>query len=299
MLDGSTDLSLGKIHIDVIHAGVVTVVSAPSVDELAEVLGTHIETVDFVGDIHQDLRTFTGLGILENDIIIIPGMTDVIKMDVDCIADIDDTDFRTHLLCHDDGIGFCAGGGAEARNGACYNVSGRKPHAFDRLCTDHNGKSGVNTAGDTDDAVIQPGIFHAFHQTGDLNVDHALTIGRNILCQSRQMRVLGEVTGQFGNDFFPAEGDGTMIIGTVKGAVLDPHIGKVIHVQLCHGKRVFFLLICQNHAVFCHEAKPGENLVRCGFALVGRGADHTRKGALGLVLYGSFRFVPAAYSHGK
>ena len=145
--------------------------------------------------------------------------------------------------------------------------------------------------------MVQAGIFHTFNQTGDLDVDHPLAIGRNILCQCGQMRVLGEVTGQFCDNLFPAEGDGAMIVGTVKGSVLDAHIGKIIDVELRYGKRILFLFVCQDHAVFRHEAEAGEHLVGGGFTLVGRCADHTGQGAFRLILHGSFCFGTAAYGH--
>ena len=196
--DVRANLSLGQTHIDVVHAGMVAVIGAPAVDELAEILGTDVKAVELIGDIHEHLRALARLRVLEGDGVIVMRMTDIVKVLVDALADVDNADFRADLLGDDDGVGLGAGGGAEAGHSAGDDVRRGQPQLLDRHRADHDGKRGVHAAGDTDDAVVKSGVLHTLDKAGDLNVEHTLAVRGQIGLVRGQMRVLAVAAGQFG-----------------------------------------------------------------------------------------------------
>ena len=68
------------------------------------------------------------------------------------------------------------------------DVRARKPHFLHGHGADHDGKSGVHTAGDAYDAVIEPCVLHALYKAGDLDIKHTLAVGGQILCLFGQVR---------------------------------------------------------------------------------------------------------------
>ena len=78
--------------VDTIHAHVVTIVGSPSQSEFREVTGAYDETAKLVGEIHEDLRTLTGLTIFVSDIMHLHVMSDVLEVLCDALGDADLTD---------------------------------------------------------------------------------------------------------------------------------------------------------------------------------------------------------------
>ena len=71
---------------------------------------------------------------------------------------------------------------------------------------DHDGKSGVHTAGDANYAVVKPCVLHALYKAGDLDIKHTLAVGGQILCLFRQVRVLLVSAGEGGVSSSPPHG---------------------------------------------------------------------------------------------
>ena len=178
--DIGTHLGLRKTEVYVIHAGVVAVVGAPAVNELAEIFRADVQAVDLVGDIHENLGAFPGLCVFKGDGIIIVCVADIVKVLVDGLADINHTILGAELLGDNDGVGLGTGRGAEAGERAGDDVGGRKTHLLDRHGADHDGEGRIHTAGDADDTVVEMGILHAFDKAGNLDVQHAAAIGRKL-----------------------------------------------------------------------------------------------------------------------
>lgn len=86
----------------------VAVVGAPAVNELAEVLGADVKAVDLVGDIHEYLRALARLSVLKSDGVVVVRMSDIVKVLVNALTDIDYADLSADLLGNDDGVGLCA-----------------------------------------------------------------------------------------------------------------------------------------------------------------------------------------------
>lgn len=69
---------------------------------------TDVKAVELIGDIHEHLRALARLRVLEGDGVIVMRMTDIVKVLVDALADVDNADFRADLLGDDDGVGLGA-----------------------------------------------------------------------------------------------------------------------------------------------------------------------------------------------
>ena len=220
----------------------VAVIGAPAVDELAEILGADVKAVELIGDIHEHLRALARLRVLEGDGVIVMRMTDIVKVLVDALADVDNADFRADLLGDDDGVGLGAGGGAEAGHSAGDDVRRGQPQLLDRHRADHDGKRGVHAAGDTDDAVVKSGVLHTLDKAGDLNVEHTLAVRGQIGLVRGQMRVLAVAAGQFGLDRLAAPDRFVILVGIeVKIVALAAGIDDVLDVELSDGHAVLAL----------------------------------------------------------
>ena len=135
-----TDLGFCQTEVDVVHARMITVVGTPAVNVLAEILGADIQTVGLVGDVHQNLRAFAGLGVFIGDRIIILCVPDILKMLQNRLADIDDAHFSAELPGHNDSVVFGAGGRSETGHRTGNHVFRRKAKLFHGHGTDQNGE---------------------------------------------------------------------------------------------------------------------------------------------------------------
>ena len=277
-----TDLGLGQAQIYVVHAGMVAVIGAPAVDELAEVLGAHIQAVDLVGDVHEHLGALSGLGVFKGDAVIVMGVADVVKMLVDGLADINDPDLRAALLGHDDGVGLGAGGSAEAGQGAGHHVRGGQAHALHGHGADHDGQGGVGTAGDAHYAVVKPGVLHALHKAGNLNVQHTAAVVRKLRRVGRQMGMHPVDPAELRLLLLRAEVDQLVgAVAQVKAAGGPAQVHHVLHVKLGDDKAVLLFGPGQNGAVFGGHAEAGEHIVRAALALAGGRHEHAAFEAAG------------------
>ena len=108
MRNRGSDLGLGHPYVDIVHAGVVSVICAPAVHIFAKILCPDIETIAFVRQIHQHLGTFSRLGVFKSNGVVVSRMSYIVEMHVDRVAYIDDSHICAELLCNYDSIGFGA-----------------------------------------------------------------------------------------------------------------------------------------------------------------------------------------------
>ena len=286
------NLRLCQAEVDVIVAGMVAIEGAPAVHELAEILCADVKAVDLVGDIQQHLSTLTRLRVFKGDGIVVMRVADIVKVLVNRLADVDDANLRAELLRHYDSVGLRAGGGAEAGHGAGHDVRRGQAHALDGHGADHDGKRGIHAAGNADNAVVKMRILHALDKAGHLNVQNALTVGRNILRPRGQMRML-DVLAREGRllKLAAPEGRAKLLRLKVKAAGAAAQVQKKVHVYLRHGHAVRPLILRKHHAVFTDEAQAGADVVRGALTFSGGGKDKAAGEALRLIARGKQRVV--------
>ena len=78
---------LGDTGVDAVHGHLVAVVSTPAECEFAQVTRTDHDSVQFIGEVHQDERTHAGLRVLIGRIVDIHVMTDIVQVLGRYIAD--------------------------------------------------------------------------------------------------------------------------------------------------------------------------------------------------------------------
>ena len=269
--------NLGFRHADVhiVHGGVVTVVGAPPVNILRQILRAHIQTVDLVGNVHQDHGAHSRLGIFKGDGVIVMGVADVVKVLIYTLADVNHAHFASPLLCHHHGVALGAAGGTEAGHGHGDHVLAGQAHPPDGQGTDHHGQGGVHPAGDAHHAVVQRGVFHPLHKAGYLHVDLPLAIGGQILLLFRQVWV--PQIGPRQVCFIELAAPNYAIVGfapAVKAASGSSHVQHGAHVNLRHGERSAVLVFCQHSAVFRHCAQAGIHIVGGGLTSARRRENH-------------------------
>ena len=290
--DVCAHLGLGQAKVHVVHAGMVAVIGAPAVDKLAEILGADVKAVDLIGDVHEHLRALTRLRVLKGNGVIVMRVADIVKVLVDGLADVDNANLRADLLGDDDGVGLGAGRGAEAGQSAGDDVRARKPHFLHGHGADHDGKSGVHTAGDADYAVVKPCVLHALYKAGDLDIKHALAVGRQILCLFGQVRVLLVGAGEGGVLKLAApRADVVRIIAHVEAALRAAEVYHVLNVYLADGKAVFLLVGGEDDTVFGDHAQTGIDILGSALALAGRGHDDAAAQLLRLIAQVQLRLI--------
>ena len=113
---------LGDGAVYAVHGHVVAVVGGPAQGQLAEVAGSDDQPPPLIGQVHQYLSALPGLAVLEGDRQVLHGLTDVPEMDPHRLADVHRAEMGADALGQHLGVGFGAGGGAEARHGDGQNV---------------------------------------------------------------------------------------------------------------------------------------------------------------------------------
>ena len=261
----------------------VAVVCAPAVNKLAEILRAHVEAVDLVGNVHENLGAFTGLGILKGDGVIVVSVADVVKVLIHGLADVNYADFGADLLGNNDGVGFCTGRGAEAGERAGNDVGGRKAHLLDRHRADHDGEGGIHTAGDADDTAVEVGILHALDKAGNLDVQHAAAIGRELFSRFRKMGMHGVGAGEGSLLKVSAPAEAEIVRGGVE-AVQRPAQGHhVLHVNFGNRKASRLFFGRKEFPVLRHQAEPREDTVCAALALAGSRQYHAAGKLPGLI----------------
>ena len=98
------DKGLGHAGIHTIHRHVVTIIGSPSQCQFREVSRTNDDGIFLVCYIHQDLRTFTGLGILVGHIMHLLIMAYILKMLGHSLGNTDFTDSHAQCLHQFNGV---------------------------------------------------------------------------------------------------------------------------------------------------------------------------------------------------
>ena len=137
------------------------------------------------------------------------GMTDVVKVLIYSLADVNHANFGADLLGDDNGVGLRPGRSAEAGERAGDDIGSRQAHLLDGHRADHDSESGIHSAGDADHTVVKMCILHAFDKAGDLDIQHTAAISRELIARFRKvgMHEISPGEGGFGEVFTPAEAE--------------------------------------------------------------------------------------------
>ena len=111
--DEGPDQGLGDAGVDPVHRHMVAVVGAPAEGEFAEVAGADDEAAFGVGDVHQDLRALTRLGVLISNVLGDAVVPDVTEMPLDGFRDGNLAGGDAQPGHQVDRVVFRAGGGPE------------------------------------------------------------------------------------------------------------------------------------------------------------------------------------------
>ena len=131
-----TDQGLGNRPIDTIHGHVVAVIGSPSQGKLRHVSGSNYQASHLIGDIHENLGSFSGLAVLIGHIMFVHIMADIFKMVCHRLPDINFAEFCPHLSGQGAGIIISPVCGPEAGHGyAMYAGPGdpeavKSPHSY-------------------------------------------------------------------------------------------------------------------------------------------------------------------------
>src|SRR5699024_8796139 len=117
VLHDGADHGLGEAGVYVVVGDLVAVVGAPAVGLLGEVLRADVEAVHLVGDVEQHHRALAGLGVLEDDAVVVKVVAYGLEVLFDALADGDYPQLRAQALGYGDGVVLGAVRRAEAGHG--------------------------------------------------------------------------------------------------------------------------------------------------------------------------------------
>ncbi len=153
----------------------VPVVGAPSQCQLRQVTGTDHNAIDFVGQVHQDLRPLSGLPVLIGDVMHRFILPDIGKMLEDTCRNGYFHPGHTQQFHQFIRIGFCPFCRAEPGHGHGCDTRDRQSQQSERPDRHQQCQRAVQTAGDANDRLAAAYLFQSGCQALRLDPQNCFT----------------------------------------------------------------------------------------------------------------------------
>ena len=260
----------------------VGVERAPAERGFGKIAGADDEAVALVGDVHQDLRTFAGLSVLEGDVVLAGRMLDVAQVLIDGFVDRNLAGGDAERLHQAHRIDARAGRRARARHRESDDALTVEAEAVEGFERDEQGERRIEAARDTDDDVLEARVADAAGEARGLNREDFLTVlvatvrvgryERMLAVTATQLRCLAGRHAEGEADDARADGHG----GAEEGAITTAFSREAVEVDLRDDQREIeaeALGFAEDDAVLSDEAVTAVDDVGARFAGAGGGVD--------------------------
>ena len=158
-------------HADVyaVHRHMVAVIGCPAERKLRHIPGSDDQTIALVGEIHQHLRALPRLSVFVGYVMLFHILTDIPKMHLHRLADIDLNELCAECLRQPAGIFVGAVRRAKARHRHRYDIASAFSKKIKCPRRHKKGECRIQTTGHTDHRRLCAGMFVAFFQSMCLN----------------------------------------------------------------------------------------------------------------------------------
>ena len=179
----------GYARVDAVHTHMVAVVGRPAQGKLAQIAGADDKAAVFVGVVHQLQRAHAGLAVLKGDIVAFGVLTDIGKVALHGLCNVDLAKAYAQSLAQDFGVGARAPGRAEAGHRQGDNVLGVASQHLAGAHRHQQGKAAVQPAGDAHHSALGVGMLHPLGKPLGLDAQNqlaALGAGGGVLRHKRR-----------------------------------------------------------------------------------------------------------------
>ncbi|CAB4699141.1 unannotated protein [freshwater metagenome] len=175
-LDEITNEGLGHAGIHVVHRHVVAVEGHPAECRLAEVAGANHHPTNLVGDIHEDLCSLAGLGVLVHDVVGVRVVTDVVEMGEHGISDRDLPGRGSESGHEPECVLVRPVRGAQAGHGDCLHTRPVDAENVESPACHQHRKGGVETTTDAENDPLAAGVPETLGEAGRLDGENFLAV---------------------------------------------------------------------------------------------------------------------------
>src|SRR5699024_1875411 len=183
----------------------VSIVSGPAESQFRKVAGSDYNTSGLIGDIHKDLRSFSGLSDLIRNVTNLRIVTDIPEMQVHRLPDIHLPKLRSQASAGLTGILICPVCSAEAGHSHSRNILPRHPQHIESPYCHEKSQRRIQAPGKADDNVPAMDMRQSFLKSHSLDIQDLLTTSVSLLFHARNERTGIKSPGKFCLRFFHAE----------------------------------------------------------------------------------------------